>query len=187
MFEDSLQATDNCLALDELLWKQYSASENFHGQKFVCMETVMRELDYSRVQKWTEEHPLYQRSERRGSDADLIYTILTESRLLFTMLVLGRQEKLFSTLTSSGCCDETLFDSTSFEECCLSAELNESDRAVLVKSRKRIGAILRNDKHQILPRGSVLPYRNMNHPKEDRFGGFGVVRRVEIAPVSHLF
>ena len=181
----SRESTDPCLPLYNLLWERYSASENYHEQKFICMETVKQELDYNQIWQWSKNHPLHRQLERYKEDPLLINSILTGSRLLFAMLVLGRLEYLCSILLSHGLCDETLFDSRLFLESCLSAKLDERERRALADSRKRVGALLRNDIHQIFPKGTVLPYRNVNHPKEDRFGGFGVVRRVEVA-AGHL-
>lgn len=181
----SREVTDYHFPLYNLLWEHYSASENFHGQKFICMETVKRELNYSRIRYWCESHPIHRPPERHREDSNLINNILTDSRLLFAMLVLGRLEYLCSTLLLHGFRDENLFDIRLFHESCLSAKLTERERHALADSRKRIGALLRNDIHQVFLKGTVLPYRNVNHPKEDRFGGFGVVRRVEVA-AGHL-
>ena len=103
------------------------------------------------------------------------------------MLVLGRLEHLSSTILLHGFRDETLFDIGLFHESCLSAKLTRKrgDRHALADSRKRIGALPRNDIHQVFLKGTVLPYRNINHPKGDRLGGFGVGGRVEVA-AGHL-
>lgn len=149
------------------------------------METVEQEFDYVRIEQWIKTHPLGRRPQHWNSDGDLIHAILTDSRLLFALLVLGGLEQMFSTLVSHGFNDHTLFDHVSFRQRCVSAGLTERERYALVEYRKRIGAVLFGNEHQVFPKGTVLPYRNINHPKEDRFGGFGVVRRVEIA-VGHL-
>lgn len=185
MVHNPQEATDGSLSLYDLLWEQYSASENYYGQKFLCMETVAREFNYGRIRQWIAKHPLHRRSEGRENNANLIKTILTNSRLVFAMLVLGELEYLFSTLVLHGFCDDMLFDTRLFEECCIAAEVTERERYALANFRNRIGAMLRNDRHQVFLKGIVLPYRNVNHPKEDRFGGFGVVRRVEVA-AGHL-
>lgn len=171
--------------LYDILWGCYSASENYHGQKFICMETVRRELNYTRIWQWSDNHSLHRRPERQKGDSDIINNVLTDSRLLFAMLVLGKLEHLCSALLSHGFRDETLFDISLFQESCLSANLTGEERRALADSRKRVGALLRNDVHQVFVKETVLPYRNVNHPKDNRFGGFGVVRRVEVAP-GHL-
>ena len=185
MDQRSRESTNPDLPLYDLLWERYSASENYHGQRFICIETVKHELNYSRIWQWSKNHPLHRQHERHQDDSILIKSILTSSRLLFAMLVLGRLEYLCSILLSHDCSDETLFDSKLFLESCLSTKLTEGERRALADCRKRVGALLRNDIHQIFQKGTVLPYRKVNHPKEDRFGGFGVVRRVEVA-AGHL-
>lgn len=185
MYGTSGQATSNNRSLYDLLWDQYSASENYHGQRFVCMDTVVRELTYDQISQWIERHPPQQLSEPRVNLPNLIGIILKDSRLLFAMLVLGRLEHLLSKLVSHGFSDNTLFDTTSFEEGCMSAQLTERQRRTMVDYRMRIGAVLRNDRHQVFQRDIVLPYRKVNHPRDDRFGGYGVVRRVEVA-AGHL-
>ena len=59
------------------------------------------------------------------------------------------------------------------------------NRLAVADSQKRIGALLRNNIHQVFLQGTVLPCRNVSHPSEDRFGGFGVGGRVEVA-AGHL-
>lgn len=185
MVRNSRESTEASLHLYNLLWQRYSANENYHEQKFISMETVKQELDYNRIWQWSKGHPLHRQLERHEDESILINSILTDSRLLFAMLVLGRLEHLCSILLTHGVCDKTLFDSRLFPESCLSAKLTEREYRALADSRKRVGALLQNDFHQIFLKGTVLPYKNVNHPKEDRFGGFGVVRRVEVA-AGHL-
>ena len=162
------------MSLYETLWKHYNASENYYGQKFICMETVERELSYDRVLQWSKNHPLHRDSERQDDDETLIKRLLTNARLLFAMLVIARLEYLTPSLLNSGWQDETLFDATFFDEGCYSAGLEDEERHSLARIRKRVGALLRNDVHQVFSNEIVLPYRNVNHPEEDRFGGLAL-------------
>ncbi|KAL8779152.1 MAG: hypothetical protein Q9213_007078 [Squamulea squamosa] len=179
---------DAGVSLYKLLWEQYTSNEknkNCWGQRFLCLETVQRHLDKESIALWTKEHPLYRGAQQRYDHAHLIDVILTEARLLFAMLVLGELEHLLSTLVYHGLSDATLFISTSFDGACNSAEVTEREREDLAKCRQRIGVILHSNKHEVFSQDTVLPYRNVNHPKDDRFGGFGVVQEMEIAP-GHL-
>ena len=165
------------------LWQRYSTNLNYLGHKFLSMDIVERELDYNRIKRWAETHPLERRSQRKSDNANLIRVILGESRLLFAMLVLGKAEHLFSTLKSHGLKDDNLFNSKAFSEC--SSFLTRQEQHDIAKYRMRVGAILSDNEHDILSAGTVLPYRNVNHAKDDRRGGFGVVQKIEIA-AGHL-
>ena len=171
------------LSLYETLWQRFSSSSNYLGQNFLSVEIAERELSQDRMKQWIERHPLQRRSQRKSDNTNLIRAIVENSRLLFAMLVLAKAEYLFSTLKSLGLRDDNLFDTKAFRKC--SASLNRRDRHDVAEYRKRIGAILDDNNHGILSAGTVLPYRNVNHPKNDRRGGFGVVQRIEVA-AGHL-
>ncbi|KAL8692369.1 MAG: hypothetical protein Q9218_002588 [Villophora microphyllina] len=172
------------LTLYDALWKQYSVSENYHGQNFLSYETIRQQFSHGRLVRWI--------NERQNTNAELLITseqlvpiILSKSLLLFALLVLSSRERLFPLLTSFGLKDDNLFDAKSFERISEFAALTDNDKNALTETRKRVGAVLNRNGHRIFPIGTVLPYKDINHPKDDRFGGFGVVRRVEIAP-GHL-
>ncbi|KAL8950173.1 MAG: hypothetical protein Q9222_003780 [Ikaeria aurantiellina] len=173
------------VSLHELLWKRYRKNENYLGESFICFETVRRLLSYKRIAHWIEEHPLHLHSPHTHDDTELICIILNRSPLCFAMLVLGRLEHFFAKLTYHGLNDTTLFRSDDFHEACTSAGLTPRESDNVAECRKKIGAVLRKNEHEAFPRGTVLPYRNINHPKDDRLGGFGIVQRVEVAP-GHL-
>lgn len=177
------QSPDIGTSLYDTLWQRYSASSNYRDQKFLSIDIVERELDYNRIKQWTQRHPLQRSSQRKSDNANLIRAILEESRLLFAMLVLGKAEHLFSTLKSHGLKDDNLFNRKAFGECCSS--LTRREKHNIAEYRTRVGAILDCNEHSILSAETVLPYRNVNHPKDDRRGGFGIVQRIEIA-AGHL-
>ena len=177
------QSPDDDTSLYDTLWRRYSASSNYLDHRFLSMDIVECEFDYNRIKQWTETHPLQRRSQPKSDNTDLIRAILGESRLLFAMLVLGKAEHLFLTLKSQGLKDDNLFNRKAFSQCCSS--LARQERNNVAGYRKRVGAILTCNEHEILPAGTVLPYRNVNHPKDDRRGGFGVVQRIEVA-AGHL-
>ena len=177
------QSLDIGTSLHDSLSQRYSANSNFIGQKFLSMEIVERVLDYNRIKEWTERHPLQRWSQRKSDNASLIRAILGESRLLFAMLVLGKAEYLFSTLKSHGLKDESLFNQKAFRKCC--SFLDRRDQSNLVECRKRVGAILSDHEHGLIEPGIVLLYQNVDHGKEVRAGGFGIVQKIEIA-AGHL-
>ena len=170
--------------LYDALWREYSLTENYHGQNFLCYESIRQHFNRARLIRWNNERQPYN-AELSTRSEQCISTILTDSILLFALLVLSGREALFPLLSSLGLNDDKVFDVKSFEDICDSAALTNSDKKVLTDNRKRIGAVLDRKEHRIFPKGTVLPYKHVNHPKDDRFGGFGVVRRVEIAP-GHL-
>ena len=173
------------VSLYDLLWERYALTENYLGQRFLCLDTVEREFDYERLAHWIKQYPLHRVSQQTHHDADLIHIILKESRLLFATLVLGGLERLLTTLVLHGFSDAILFSPKLFKDRCADAQLTQRERNDILKYRQRIGAVLGSNRHEVFPQGTVLPYRNINHPKDDRFGGFGVVQRVEIA-AGHL-
>ena len=177
------QSLDIGTSLYDSLLQEYSANSNYVGRKFLSMDIVERVLDYNRIKRWTERHPLQRWSQRKSDDASLIRAILGGSRLLFAMLVLGKAEHLFSTLESHGLKDESLFNQKAFRKCCSS--LDRREQSNLVECRKRIGAILSDNEHGLIEPGIVLPYQDVDHGKEPRGGGFGIVQKIEIA-AGHL-
>lgn len=177
------QSPDTGTSLYDTLWQRYLANSNYLDHNFLSRDIVEREFDYNRIKQWTKRHPLQRWSQRKDDDANLIRAILGESRLVFAMLVLGKAEHLFSTLKSHGLRDDNLFNRKGFRECCSS--LTQREKHDVAECRTRIGAILNNNEHDIISARTVLPYQNVNHPKDDRRGGFGIVQRIEIAS-GHL-
>ena len=160
-------------------------TENHQGQNFISADTVRKELSPESLARWISKSNVQGHTwQQKNELSKLIPVILASSRLLFTMLVLAGLEHLFASL-SKGLSDNNLFVAKSFEEACNSASLSTADRKKLLQHRNRIGAVLSNDGHQVFSEGTVLPYIRVNHPKDNRYGGFGVVRRVEIA-AGHL-
>ena len=160
-------------------------TENHLGQNYLSIEAVQQEYNRDRLLQWFDERNLYQYSEFRDQPDQLIQKIISFSPLLFAVLVLARLERLFPLLKSFGLQDDCLSDVISFERICESAALTESDIDILRNARTRAGVVLCKNRHQIFSTGTVVPYKSVNHPKDDRFGGFGVVRRVDIAS-GHL-
>ena len=173
------------MSLYDTLLDQYSSNEDYNGEKFVCMEFLRREFNHQRISRWSKQHPLCRPYQRSIAERDLIDSIVSGWRLLFALLVLAQMEDLFLTLTVHGLRDDTLFDVKSFHESCDSAALTPQEKDTLIKHRRLVGAMLHNHGHQVFPKSITLPYRSVNHPKDDRFGAFGVVRRVKIA-AGHL-
>ena len=56
---------------------------------------------------------------------------------------------------------------------------------MLMNYRMKIGAVIRHDKRQDFPVGTVLPYRRLKDGEEIRSGGYGDVYQYEVAP-GHL-
>ena len=169
-------------ALREALCDRKSQSVNFKGESFVSMDQVTRILSRDRVTKWARSYPFS--ASVNMSSSTLIDTILGTSRLLFAALVIQRLEYLFDRLSSHGLNDDSLFDG-SFKTRCDAARLTTDEFSSLKDGRKTLGAILQSDRHLELSEECTLPYLNINHPNEDRIGGFGVVRQVQIAK-GHL-
>ena len=177
--------TNGASDLYDLLEKAKSSTKNNHDKQFISKEAVMQDLFQDLLLKWIEDHPLSQLGEPTRSKAELVEAILDNSRLLFSMLVLAKAECLTSRLVLHGFNDDILFDSSLLQGYCEVAKLNEEEKSILFRERSCIGAIIRNDIDQEFSQEITLPYKKIYEPGEDGMGGFGIVRRAELA-AGHL-
>ena len=170
-------------SLIELLQQEYLGLKNHEGQGFICLAAAKKVLTPDRILIWAQEHPLYHALEDGRDDHMLVSRIQAGSTLLFAVLVLSKLEYLTFQLLSKGFSDSTLFDHQSFEECCRSTKLSAREKHQLVQNRALVGVVLEHDRHQDVPKDSVLPYLKREDP--DEHGSYGVVYRLKVA-TGHL-
>ena len=172
--------TDSLLL--ELLEKELERAKNYKNEGFVSITAAKQIFTRDLVVKFCLCHGLYSH-EQLELEPGLVDSLRAGSCLFFSVLLFAKLTRLAQTLVSRGVNDATLFDEYLFEEGCTSAGLHIWERQELANHRSRVGVVFENDRHQHVPRHSLLPF--IKRENLGNFGSFGAVYRLTVA-ADHL-